>query len=139
MRFSKIMYTGESVGYVDNVRFDWGHQIKVKSNHQITADTSFEFESKSKILDLQLQAWKSNLNVHGVEAATVAIADQSIRGVSLSRLLKVGSLCVAVACSETLLFLALGVPELGILNPFAAFLFLVASPFFYVMGKLAKY
>jgi len=38
-----------------------------------------------------------------------------------------------------LLFFFTGHPEAGILNPFAAMLFLIASPFFYLMGRLAKY
>ena len=64
---------------------------------------------------------------------------EKIRGLSLAKLLKVGSICVAIACLETLLFLVLGEPEYGLLNPFAALFFLIASPFFYAMGKYANY
>lgn len=66
-------------------------------------------------------------------------AIQREKGLSLSKLLRVGAVCVAIACLETLAFFVAGHPDMGILNPFAAMLFLLASPFFYWMGKLARY
>ena len=61
------------------------------------------------------------------------------QGLSLSKLLKFGSVSLAVVCAESLALFAVGYPEMGVLNPFAAVLFLVASPFFYWMGRLARY
>ena len=71
--------------------------------------------------------------------AANAVTEEQVQGLSLAKLLKVGSILVAISSIQTLVFLLLGEPELGIFNPFAALLFLASSPFFYWMGRLAKY
>ena len=64
--------------------------------------------------------------------------DTPQREVPLHSLLEYGSIVLAIICSLSLISWAIGSQPFVIVNPFAALLLLVMSPFVYWMGRAAR-
>jgi hypothetical protein len=73
-----------------------------------------------------------------MEVPQISFATQRRREIPLHNLLEYGAVVIALLCLLSVISWAANVQPLTIINPFAAFLGFVMSPFMYLMGRAAR-